>query len=371
MSVTVEDKVTPADAARPGPVRSDLAASGRRVLIALAGLVLAIGGTFLLDPYRNYQLAVVAAYLCATAGLTVLIGRGGQLSLGHAALIAAGAYSFGLTSNAMDEQGITGVALVVVPMLVGVVAASVLGVLLGLAAARLHGPYLAGLTLAVVVAIPAVTSTFSSVLGGDAGLYISVQRRPEALDRIIAVEQWQAWVAITAAAAVLFVLSNLVRSSYGQRMVAVRDDEAAARLVGIDTTRVKVAGFTISAGCAGLGGGVLAYVTQNASPGAFSLVFSLFLVVAVVIGGLGSLRGALWGALLIVLLPDVIGTVLDSLDLPPELAQRLDGNVAVLVFGLLLVTIMIVAPHGIQGWLSSLRRPRRRAPRTAPALSTE
>ncbi|WP_066587303.1 branched-chain amino acid ABC transporter permease [Cellulomonas timonensis] len=357
---------------RPGPTL-------RRLALTVLGLALAITATLALEPYRAYQAAVVAAYLCATAGLTLLVGRGGQLSLGHAALMAAGAYGFGLTSNALSAADVAGPVRLLVPLAVGVASAAALGALLGAAGARLRGPYLAGLTLAVVVAVPAITSTFSRTLGGDRGLWIEIERRPEALRPYVGAEQWQAWVALAAAALVLFVLGNVGSGSAGRQIAAVRDDEAAARLAGIDVTRVKVATFTLSAAAAGLGGAVLAYVTQIANPGAYSLVFSLFLVVAVVVGGLGSLAGAFWGALLLVALPELTSSVTDALPVSAGLAQRLDGNLAVLVFGVLLIVLMIAAPRGIQGALTAARRrdmrPRRPArgatPAPGPAAQTQ
>lgn len=338
---------------------------------ALTGilLVIALAGTFLLDPYRNYLLATVAAYVCATAGLSLLVGRTGQLSLGHAAFMAAGAYSFAFTSNAMADA--PAAVRIIVPLLVGLVIAAALGFIVGVAGARLHGPYLAGLTLALVIALPAITSTFSGLFGGDAGFYVSVARRPDALSSIIATEQWQAWIAIVVAAVVLGVLAQLVHSPASLRMQAVRDDEAAARLNGIDPMGVRVGMFAVSAAAAGLGGAALAYITQAASPGAYSLNFSLLLLVAVVIGGVGTLSGAVWGALIIVLLPELIGLITDALPLSAELSQRLDGNLAIVVFGVILAVVMLAAPRGIAGALSSLagwvrRRRTRIAPTTAP-----
>lgn len=93
----------------------------------------------------------------------------------------------------------------------------------------------------------------------------------------------------------MLLLANLVRSRFGRSVRAVRDDEVAARLAGIHVARTQVLAFVVSAGCAGLGGGLLAVLAQSVSPGAFSLTLSLFLLMAIVIGGLGSLAGAVWG----------------------------------------------------------------------------
>ncbi|WP_223231200.1 branched-chain amino acid ABC transporter permease [Microbacterium jejuense] len=324
--------------------------------------VLAIGGTFLLDPYRNFQLATVAAYFCATAGLTVLIGRSGQLSLGQAALMAAGGYGYALTANAMTDAGATGIPRFLVSMVTAMAVAGVIGWLLGLAAARLRGPYLAGVTLALVIAVPAVAAVFSGVLRGDQGVQTGYDAVPPLLERLIAVEQWQAWVAILVAGVVVTGLAIYARGRTGLRVRAVRDDETAARLNGVRPGRVKVGAFTVSSLAAGAGGAVLCFVSQSVSPGAYTLAFSLLLVVAVVLGGLGSIGGAAIGSALIVLLPWVLAVAADALPLPAEAQQRLSGNLSILVFGLLLIVVTLLRPGG----LASLRlRPRLRRRRVA------
>ncbi|MGA7146989.1 MAG: branched-chain amino acid ABC transporter permease, partial [Microbacterium sp.] len=229
-------------------------------------------------------------------------------------------------------------------------------------AARLRGPYLAGVTLALVIAVPAVTAVFSGVLGGDQGLRIPYDGVPDALKTLIAVEQWQAWVAIVVTGVVVTGMAAVRRSGFGLRMRAVRDDETAARLNGVAAGRVKIAAFTVSSVAAGTGGAVLCFVIQSVSPGAYTLAFSLLLVVAAVVGGLGSIGGAAIGSVLIVMLPWLIGTITSSLSLPNDLAQRLAGNASVLVFGVLLIVVMLAWPGGI----ASIRTRRRRADAASP-----
>lgn len=345
--------------------------TGTPRVIVLAGIltVLALGGTFLLDPYRNFQLATAAAYFCAIAGLTVLIGLSGQLSLGHAALMAAGGYGYALTSNALTDAGVDGVWRFLIALVAGIVAAAVLGLLLGLAGARLRGPYLAGLTLAFVIALPAVASVFSPVFRGDQGVQTAYDPVPELLNRLIALEQWQAWVAILVASVVTTALVLVRRGAGGLRMRAVRDDETAARINGVAVRRVKVSAFTVSAAAAGAGGGVLCFVTQSVSPGGYTLAFSLLLVVGAVLGGLGSIGGAALGAVIIVVLPWALGMLAGALDLPAEFEQRLSGNLSVLVFGLLLIVVMLVRPGGLAGSFGPRRSRTRPAPPDAPAGS--
>ncbi len=341
----------------------------RVLTMAVLLTVLALGGTFLLDPFRNFQLATAAAYFCAVAGLSLLIGLSGQLSLGHAALMAAGGYGYALSSYALTDAGVDGVPRFVVSLVAGVAIACLLGLLVGLAAARLHGPYLAGLTLALVIAVPAITSVWSGVFRGDQGLQTAYNPVPTALERLIALEQWQAWVAIIVASVVVTGLAIVRRGALGLRMRAVRDDETAARLNGVPARRVKVTAFTLSAAAAGAGGAVLCFITQSVGPGGYTLAFSLLLVVAAVLGGLGNIGGAAIGSVVIVVLPWALGAGAGALDLPRELAQRLSGNLSLLVFGALLIAVMILRPDGLAGLAGTWRRRRARAVASGVASS--
>jgi branched-chain amino acid transport system permease protein len=333
----------------------------RIVLVTVVGLLIAVAATFLLDPYRNYLLALVAAHLCAIAGLSLLIGRTGQLSLGHAALMAAGGYGYAGAVTALESwpPGLQ----VPLGLLAGVATAAGLGLLVGLAGARLHGPYLAGLTLTVVMALPALTTQISA-LGGDQGKTVPFLSVPDSLASLIALEQWQAWIALTVVALVLAGLSIMDAGPDGVRMRAVKNDEVAAALAGIRPGRTKVRAFVVSAAAAGAGGGVLCFVDSGVRPGGYGVSLSLLLVVGVVVGGTGRLVGAAIGAALVVLLPWLIGLATTALSLGPELSQRLDGNLAVLVFGVLLIGLTALAPGGAAAVLLRTRT------RPAPPSST-
>lgn len=333
-------------------------ASGARLLLR-AGLLtlLALGATFLLDPYRNYQLATATGVFVAVAGLTLLVGLTGQLSLGHAVLMAAGGYGYALTATRV-ESAIEGTAMAdgvggwLVPLLAGVAgalaAAGLLGLLLGLAAARLRGPYLAGLTLALVIALPSVASTVPG-LAGEQGVRAPFVPVPDVLSALIATEQWHAWLAILVAACAVTPLVALRAGRAGLRMRAVHDDETAARLAGVDPGRVKAGAFVVSSLAAGLGGVVLAIVTQQVSPGAYGLGFSLLLVVAAVVGGLGSLGGAAIGAVLVTLLPWVVDQATTAL--PADLGHRLQGNLEIALFGVVVIVVTVLRPGGLAGLL--------------------
>ncbi len=316
--------------------------SRRRInpyVVAVAGAVIIVALTYVLPPFRTYQLATVGAYLCVTAGLTVLTGLNGQLSLGHGALMATGAYTLALWQNKYH--------LLVVGIVLAIVVTTVVGAVIGLAAARLRGPYLAGLTLAVAVVVPSITSTFDETFNSDQGLSVALEPPPGTM----LVEQWQAWVCWAGALLTVLVLALVTRGRLGRDMRAVRDDETAAKLAGISVARTQVVAFVISAACAGLAGALFAVIAQSVSPGAFPLTLSLFLVMAIVIGGLGRLAGALIGAVLLVALPAVAHDIGEAAG-----SQRLEGNLALTFFGVVLVVVMLAAPGG----LASLRIPSRK-----------
>jgi branched-chain amino acid transport system permease protein len=306
--------------------------------VMVIGAAVVVGLTYVLPPFRNYQLATIGAYLCVTAGLTVLTGLNGQLSLGHGALMATGAYTLAMMQNrfAVLAAGIAAAVLVT----------TIVGAVIGLAAARLRGPYLAGLTLAVAVVVPSITSTFDETFNSDQGLTVALEPPPGT----IGVEQWQAWLAWAGALVTVLLLAYLVRGRFGRELRAVRDDETAAKLAGVDVARTQVLAFIVSAACAGLSGALFAVLAQSVSPGAFPLTLSLFLVMAIVIGGLGRLAGALIGAVLLVALPSVAQSIAEDAG-----SQRLEGNLALTFFGVVLVVVMLAVPGG----LASLKIPRR------------
>lgn len=337
----------------------------RHLTFTIAAGVAVFALTYGLSPYRNFQLATMAAYLCATAGLSILVGLTGQLSLGHGALMAVGAYTCAMLSTKLGDGGTTGIALLLIPLIAGVLVTAVVGGIVGLAGARLWGPYLAGLTLTLTIVVPALTTTFASQLGGDQGLSVYVEPAPASLGANFPIERWQAWLSCAAALIVMLLLANLVRSRFGREMRAVRDDEVASRLAGINVGRTKVIAFVVSAAAAGLGGGMLAIMTQSVSPGAYDLTLSLFLLMAVVVGGLGSLAGAVWGAVILVALPEITTSLADRLPLSSDLAGRVDGNLSLAVFGVVLIVVTIVFPRGLQGLISAALSRLRLRPTTA------
>ena len=326
------------------------------MLLAFAGIVLLVET---LSSFRVSQLAQMAYYVPAVAGLTVLTGINGQISLGHGALMAVGAY----TTALLLEREVS-YALV---LLAAVAVTAVVGVLVGAAASRLHGPYLAGATLAFAVGLPGLALYFEEELGGEQGLRVSPPQAPGWVEDAfffvtgndLSGTKYLAYLGWALALLVLLLLSNLLTSRYGRRWRAVRDDEVAAELAGIDLGRARVQAFVVSAACAGIAGSLLAVVTRLAAPTSFTVTLSIFLLVAIVIGGLGSLLGAVIGsALLVFFVPFVT-----DLGRNNGLDSAQAANLAPLVFGVFLVAVMLAAPQGIVGTIR-LRYLTRRAGRS-------
>jgi branched-chain amino acid transport system permease protein len=301
-----------------------------------AGVVLLIL-SYRISSFHQYELAEVAAYVTAVGGLTMLVGVSGQISIGHGAFMFIGAYVAALLLSHLKWP-------VWLLIIAAAAACAVAGGIVGLAAARLRGPYLAGATLMLAVALPEIAGRYQGVFGGDQGLDINITV-PSALGANFQLTQWLAWVSCLAALVTLFLLANLVHSRLGRSWRAVRDDEVAAALSGLNVARLQVLAFVVSAACAGVGGALLALVLANVSPGTFTLTLSIALLTAAVLGGLGSLAGALWGTLLFVFLPSFLTNLAQS----HGLNSSASSSVPIAAYGVVLIVVMLVFPAGIQG----------------------
>jgi branched-chain amino acid transport system permease protein len=323
-----------------------------------AGLLALYLLTISVEPYRDLQIATIAYTAIAAAGLTVLTGSSGQISLGQGAFMAVGAYTVALLL--IHREWPLGLVLVACVLVTAAV-----GGLVGAAAARLRGPYLAGATLAFAVGLPALADYrgLRQTLGGGNGLSVPTKPPPLRLGETFPLERWQAWICGLCLVVTLFVLANLQASRFGRHLRAVRDDEVAAALSGVDVARTQVLAFVVSAACAGLAGGLLAFVNSLAAPGAFPLALSLSLLTVVVIGGLGSLAGAVYGSILLVLLPTWSADLAQKLDL----SRNVYANLPLALYGVVLVAVILGFPQGLHGALRGIAR-LLRGPSRPPAL---
>ncbi|MEY2628859.1 MAG: hypothetical protein RL066_675 [Actinomycetota bacterium] len=298
---------------------------GGVVLYFLSGMV---------DELRVYQGATIAVYVVAISSIILLTGYSGQVSLGNGALMAVGAYAAAVAHSSWKLP-------ILVCFVIAVIAAALGGALLGAAAGRLSGPYLAGTTLALAIGLPSLANQFS-ILGGEQGLIFDVGFPPLSLGEDFTQYKWFFWIAALATLIMMWLLQNILRSRYGRNWRAGRGNEVAAQLAGINTARSKVLAFTISAGLAGLAGALLAMTIGTVSPSAFPLALSFSLLTGAVLSGVTTLSGVMIGAVTLVAIPEVADVVAHKLGTSESVTTNLPG---LMVSALLIVTVLFV-PNG-------------------------
>ena len=242
--------------------------------------------------------------------------------------------------------------------ILAIVVAAIAGLFLGLAAARLTGPYLAGTTLVIALAIPTLANRFEPTLGGDVGLSVDVGNPPAWLTKLlgdIGIEQWQLFVAIPFSALALFGVINLSRSRTGRVWRAIRDNEVAASLHGLNVQQNKVIAFVCASGLAGLAGALYGF-RGIVGPSVYPIDLSLALLTGAVIGGLRSIAGALVGTVFIVFLPDLIGKVTGVF----KVSEQVSNYLPALVSGVLLLLTIVINPAGIAAATSQIAKHRHR-----------
>ena len=286
------------------------------------------------DELRVYQGATVAIYAIGIASLILLIGYSGQVSLGHGAFLAIGGFAAALARIHYEAP-------IWLTFVVAVLAAAIGGALLGLAAARLSGPYLAGTTLALAIGLPSIANQFS-IFGGEQGLSFDIGLPPASLGEDFTQYKWFFWISWTVALITLYWLRNILNSRYGRGWRAVRSNDVAAELAGLHVGRNKVLAFTISAGLAGLAGALLAMTINLASPGVFPLALSFSLATGAVLSGVTTLGGVMIGAVTLVAIPEIVDTVVHRFESSESVANNLPG---LLVSTLLILTVLFV-PNG-------------------------
>jgi branched-chain amino acid transport system permease protein len=298
---------------------------------ALGALVLVVL-PFVLTDFRTVQLATVGAYFIAILGLDVLTGHSGQISLGHGAFMAVGAYT---TAILMANHGVRD--LWTIPIAAGV--AGVIGLLAGVPALRLSGLYLALATFGIAVVLPTILKKFDHFTGGSTG--ITLFGKPTQTGHGVGVwgltnNQWLYALTWTVGGVVFLIAWWLLDSRFGRSLRAIRDSELAAVASGVNRAKYKVLAFGVSAAFAGVAGALFAINVAYVAPDTFPIQLSLYLLVGAVVGFFGSIWGAVFGALLIQFLPDIVGLI-------PHVDTKQAGPTT-LFFGLVLVVLMLVLP---------------------------
>ena len=300
--------------------------------IAIGWALLLIGDR--IGELRQYQGSFVAMYALAIASIILLTGYSGQLSLGHSALMAVGAYAGALSINNLHLH--PAIALVIATFVAGV-----FGLLLGFGVARLSGPYLAGTTLALAVSLPTLANQFP-ILGGEQGVVFDVGLPPARFGENFSQYKWFFWISTLAVLIMLWLISNFVSSRYGRTFRAIRDNETAAALAGLNTGRLKVLAFAISSGMAGLAGGLLVMLISGVSPSAFPLSLSFSLLTGAVVTGVYSLRGVMLGGLVLVAIPEIADSLVTRIGGSEGFTATLPG----FLVSALLILAVLFAPNG-------------------------
>src|SRR5437899_8824334 len=291
--------------------------------------------------YVLYLVSLALIYAIVAIGLGILIGHTGQISLGHAGFFASGAYPSPRLTLRLGLPFV--VALVVAASL-----SAAFGFRLGLPALRLSGPYLAVATLGFGLAIPQLVVWQGSWTGGSSGLHgLPPASLPlGALTIVFRTDQDYYYLA----AAVLILLTifarNVVTSHTGRAFIAIRDSETAARAMGVDLVRYKTTAFALSALYAGIAGALYAQLLHGISPEDFTLLLSVDFLPMIVLGGLGSVGGALSGALLLTFLQNALTKL-------PVLSDF--KNLYIVVLGVILILTIAFLPQGMAGVTRSAR----------------
>lgn len=304
-----------------------------------AGVALSASG----DGYTPFLVALVAIATLAGVGLNILIGLAGQMSFGHVGFYSIGAYTVSL----LLLKGLSfWLALPIAALLSGLI-----GGLLALPALRVSGPYLAMMTIAFAFIVEHVTIEWQQLTGGQNGL---VGIPP--VDDIFGLQGERALglIACLLAGASLLAFDLLARGRWGKAIVAVRDSETAAGGLGFSITLVKTLAFVLSAMLTGIAGGCFAVLLGYIAPSAFPFSQSILFVLSVIVGGAGTTLGPLIGAGVTVVLPELIASV---------------AEYRLLLFSVLLIVILWLAPNGIIGSIARLIRPASKKTSTPGAFS--
>jgi branched-chain amino acid transport system permease protein len=292
-----------------------------------------LASAFLLDLANQFFLASIGA-----VALMLLTGYAGQVSLGHAGLLAAGAFTVGILFKEANAP-----FWVTLPAAAAV--GAVLGVVFGLPSLRLRGLYLAVSTLALYFVVAYVGSEYETKRGFSTGIIID----PPSIGAF-AVSDPRIWyfVLFAAAAATVVLALNLLRSRSGRAWRAIRDHETVAEALGISVPAYKLAAFVVSSMLTAVAGALFAYYRGFVSVEAFSLFLSIQYVAMVIIGGMGSILGALLGAAFVTLFPYAIEALIEALPTPERYANLVFA-VNYAAFGLVMVLFLLFEPEGLVG----------------------
>jgi branched-chain amino acid transport system permease protein len=313
-----------------------------RLVFLLAVLAVALVLPLFVSNFRLFQFTQVATYAIALLGLNMLTGYNGQISLGHGAFYALGAY----TAAIMIDRWHTPYALT---LPVAGLLCLVVGFLFGIPALRLEGLYLALATFALALAVPQILKYFEEWTGGSQGIVLSKPKPPWGLK--FSPDQWLYFFTLVVLVLLFLLARNLLAGRTGRAIVAIRDNPTAAQAMGINTPLYKSLTFGVSAGYTGVAGALSALTIAFVAPDTFNVFLSITFLVGIVIGGLASISGAILGGFFI--------------QFVPNWAQDISKAAPWAIYGVFLILTMYVMPFGIAGTVRLLMARRLRRAGTA------
>ncbi len=308
---------------------------GQRQLAIAAALAVALVIPFFFKSFVIFQLTLVMIYGLAILGLNLLTGFNGQFSLGHSAFYGIGAYTAAILMNRLD------LAYYWTMPSAGVVC-FVVGFLFGLPALRLQGLYLALATFALATAMPQILKfqPLEGFTGGVQGLVIDKPDPPPGVP--LDADQWLYFFTLAVLLVMFAGAANLVKSRTGRAMMAIRDHPIAAASMGINAALYKTLTFGVSAAYTGVAGALGAIAVQFVAPDSFTFLLSVSLLVGLVVGGVGSIPGSLFGGLFVLFVPNI--------------AERVSTGLAGAIYGVILLLVIFVMPSGAAGFVRVVAR---------------
>jgi len=317
------------------------------VTIAFLGLLIAL--PWLLSGYLVYLTILILIAVVGALGMNIITGYAGQISLGHGAFIGVGAYTCGILATK------AGMPFWVTLPASGIMSA-IAGVIFGLPSLRLKGLYLAMATLAAQLFLADyLFIRLDWLTGGAAAMLVD---RPGIFGFQLKDDRLFYYLVLFIVVVAVFFMINLFRTKTGRAFIAIRDRDIAAELIGINLLRYKLTAFAISSFYAGVAGALIAYFWTVVSPEAFGLSISIQYLAMVIVGGLGSVRGSVLGALFMILLPEIAKNLVKALAsiIPPAVPI---GNIfpalELVLFGLVIILFLILEPEGLNKMWRSLR----------------
>ncbi|MEI6836815.1 MAG: branched-chain amino acid ABC transporter permease [Alcaligenaceae bacterium] len=312
-------------------------------LSLLVGAIALCALPFLVEDFRVFQINLVLIYAIAILGLNILTGFGGQISLGHGAFYAVGAYTSAIL---ITQLGMSSYLTLPIAGLVCLL----LGVLMGFPALRLAGHYLALATFALAIATPQLLKykPIEHYTGGVQGLVLEKPMPPFELTLFgneLSEDRWLYFVILIVGIFLFWIANNLLSGRVGRAIVAIRDQPTAAAALGVNLTFIKTATFGLSAAYTGIAGALSALAVAYIAPDSFPSFLSISLLVGVVVGGLGSIPGAIFGALFIQFVPNV--------------ADQISKSAPWAVYGAMLLALAYAAPNGVMGMINKFKKRRK------------